>query len=855
MALEYVLHGRYLDSPVQRGSSTYGTGGPEGACLSQLEAPFTNETIDVSRQKSIFDYFSTSPGVYLPGSAGIYPAGSGSPENPDNEKQAVNRVANFMNDVYFLVGDKVFRWNDDTSEWIISVTLDKLAAESDSIGLYPVNVGGIPKLVTAWYINSANLWKVGSLNGLTGQWNTSSSFTLDAPDDNQGAVITEHQHNNRVYFTTLNEVELYFIDFESMTGGIIDWPITVKHPMDFCTYFNELYCLNKDGALNVLLWKISEEVGAEAEFIATYPRSPSEHAGVDQLSSIFTGSQREGRNLLYVDSITNQDAIDKPKLITYSVVSGFSEKFGTLDDTAHGFESIVYQIPPGAPAVTGLQSFPSIGFVDNPLKMMVNQLGAGENTDAAKGERMVVRAHLNQYEKFRGDGEFTANRSVISCVSRFGMFCGTPQAGAGGDEANVMFQHTSSPSGEFQFFAFQKEGRHRSFPHEKFGGGARVSVVNSDGDKIIGITYRGTSPTPGIEGSSRIFYQLHTTVGHPNGTEVNVRWFYDENGHAAEKPCSLVGANAGSISGNIVFGIIADSGTLNHVDWDAKGDGLISATSKVNLMGMAAVTGEGGGGLIQIDDPTDIAGLGLWLDADDLATISSGVGISSWTDKSNAAIVGSLTQGTSAQQPDYLWGEQNGRNGILFDGTDDYLFSNFAPASGLGMTMFMVYEPRSSAVDQHIFSLSSRSGVELGPGNSTDHEFMSIAQDGTTGDLISQGTGREIDSVAPRKLTHSTVTINNPHFIYWKDVEFISTSSVDNGSEINSDFVTDGEVIISGVANTTVGRFTGAENSGVFDSAGNYANVVVYEIAVYSGILSGPDINSFRLYAEDKWGL
>ncbi len=65
MALEYVLHGRYLDSPPQRGSSTYGTGGSESACLSQLEAPFTSETIDVSRQKSIFDYFSASPGVYL----------------------------------------------------------------------------------------------------------------------------------------------------------------------------------------------------------------------------------------------------------------------------------------------------------------------------------------------------------------------------------------------------------------------------------------------------------------------------------------------------------------------------------------------------------------------------------------------------------------------------------------------------------------------------------------------------------------------------------------------------------------------------------------------------------------------
>ena len=703
MALEYVLHARYHAGTTVRGSATYGAGratpGQGGSpCGSQLEAPYTGETIDVSRQRSVFDYFSTRPNVYLPGSAGIFPAGSGDAEVANFHKQAINRVANFHNDIYYLVGDKVYKWDDDAQQFDVSLVMTgKGTTNSESIGLYPVNAGGRSKLITAWSDGGGGNWRVGSLDGATNEWTVSSVINLGNINDGDGAVHTEHQHNNRIYFIAGGTPTIiWYFDFESFAFGSITWPGPVRFPMDFCTYFNELYCINKDNAENVLIWKIPED-GSPPEFITTYARTPSDHVGEDFFSALTISSDFEGRPILYVDNSTDDRAVEKPKLISYYVISGFSEKFGTIDDTAHGFGSIVYQLPDGAPAVTGLQSFQSLGFDDNPLKMMTNQLGAGEEVQAAKGEGMVVRLHVNQHEKYRGDGEFSAGKTAISCSSRYGMFCSTPTPGDGGGDGNVLFQHIAAPSGAFNFFAFQKEGRHRAFPHEKIGGGARISVVDSNGSKIIGLTVLGVEPSASVDGAMRINYELHTTTAHPNGTLVNTRFFYDPHGHAPETPCRLVNTDVGSISGNIVFNIVADSGVVHYVDWDARGANLPSGRSKVNLNGLAAATGvDGGSGIPPLTSPQDIPGLALWLDAADVLTISSGTGVSSWGDKSGAGIVGAIAQATTSRQPEYLWGEQNGLNGVLFDGSDDYLFATPSPVLTHSMTFMLVYKPKVS---------------------------------------------------------------------------------------------------------------------------------------------------------------
>jgi hypothetical protein len=65
----------------------------------------------------------------------------------------------------------------------------------------------------------------------------------------------------------------------------------------------------------------------------------------------------------------------------------------------------------------------------------------------------------------------------------------------------------------------------------------------------------------------------------------------------------------------------------------------------------------------------------LWLDADDVSTITVATGVSEWRDKSGNGR--NATQSTAANQPAYTIGGLNGRNILTFDGTNDHLLHSF----------------------------------------------------------------------------------------------------------------------------------------------------------------------------------
>jgi hypothetical protein len=70
--------------------------------------------------------------------------------------------------------------------------------------------------------------------------------------------------------------------------------------------------------------------------------------------------------------------------------------------------------------------------------------------------------------------------------------------------------------------------------------------------------------------------------------------------------------------------------------------------------------------------PRREAGLEFWLDAADTATITLNSGnVSEWRDKSGKARHG--TQATAGSQPAYGTNTLNGRNLVLFDGSDDFI--------------------------------------------------------------------------------------------------------------------------------------------------------------------------------------
>ncbi len=84
-------------------------------------------------------------------------------------------------------------------------------------------------------------------------------------------------------------------------------------------------------------------------------------------------------------------------------------------------------------------------------------------------------------------------------------------------------------------------------------------------------------------------------------------------------------------------------------------------------------------------DPLDVAGLRLWLDADDSTTITKDGSdrVSQWNDKSGHGH--NATQGISLDQPLFVANSQNSRDGIVFDdGSDEMVIGSVLDSYILG---------------------------------------------------------------------------------------------------------------------------------------------------------------------------
>ena len=69
--------------------------------------------------------------------------------------------------------------------------------------------------------------------------------------------------------------------------------------------------------------------------------------------------------------------------------------------------------------------------------------------------------------------------------------------------------------------------------------------------------------------------------------------------------------------------------------------------------------------------PRSLANLVMWFDADNAASVQIATGVSAWTSTITPQIT--ATQGTPNNQPAYQTNQQNGRNAIYFDGSNDQM--------------------------------------------------------------------------------------------------------------------------------------------------------------------------------------
>lgn len=881
MTLDWVLHARYMTPSVDRGTNNYGGQDYGSSCLQddKKEQPFTSNTADVSR--NTFNYFSGNTQVYLEGAPSGLGGMNGTIETGNGNKQAVNRAANFLNNDYALIGDKIYKYDRVALKWNDVLTLTgKTATSTSSLGLYPVEIGGVPFLVTAWSVGDGSTWSYAKLNGDTDAWTTSPAIAggLGVSDAN-GGILTEIQHGSKIYYATSSETSFGYYDFLIGSFGTNSFGTTSRHPMDFCSFMGNLYILNKNATNNAQILKASG-VTTAFETLLFDTNTPSAITGIDVGDTLTTTSQFEGRPLFFVDNVYDSgNGGVEPTLWAYyvthaSTAGHLGDGVPSTIDTNHGLiaqplrlsvsgtlESI--SVPSGA-------ALPVIGFRANPFKMMHNQEGTflvGLATNSRKDEDMVLRVFIDQKDR----GQDGLGRSSIVCASRFAGQRGcTGSPGGGGDFGNLMYHvfkgsgntdgglHPNPPTKDGGAHAFDfigipaKQARHRALPHSRLGGGARHSEIDASGNPLADIVYRGSAPGP-TNGTIRIFYSIVPSSGKPLGSSVDVRWWHDKNSHAPETACTLLASSHGSgISGVLATQIPITSGTIYYVDWAAKADGIIR-NKRYSLDGQINVADTQIG---QIADPTDLDGLVSWYESDDGSTVTVEVGVSGWQDKSGAT--SGLFQATTGNQPSYATVTNNGIPGVTFDNTDFLFSSSGSPLTGGPGTICIVYETDSSPANSTMLSLAD--DLPQGTGNLTNVSYWNVNLDGAS--TLSCRDQDFLRAVSGTPSSERVLTVpsggaaSKTRCIIWRNTSFEGLAQLfPSGQAQETEFTTDGAVEPTGLSNLTFGRFSGGQISGVYSTAGSQFNGTMYEIAMYSRILPDSEVNRWRLYAEDKYNL
>lgn len=892
--LDGVLHARYQTPRIDRGTNNYGgqdfgSPCPPPLIIGKSEEPNTSNTADVSR--GTFRYFRDP--IYLRGAPSGLGGMDGIIEDSNVNKQAINRVVNFMNKDYALIGDKIYVFSDTTKLWSESLALTgKDGTHTDSIGLYPVfrSRNNKPYLIAAWHTGNAN-WQAAWLNGDTEIWELKATATsLLNPNDSFGGIYTECQHKGKIYFVApegagFAVTKFFWYDFENDTFDERLWGTTVRVPLDLCPFMGELYSITKDDLGNVRLHNLHEG-SRTPTLVASYNRSGSFPWGTFN-ETLTTTNQYEGHPLMFVDNVFDSQLNSlSPVMYTSYITESEAAKPDEVTESNHGLHHIPYRSDGTGGLISQEAVGQTLGFRANPFKCNQNQQGTLIPPcpaclplfESVKDERIVLRTFVDQKTR---DFDLLGTTAIVISSRFAGQACGG-SPGGGGDFTN-QFYHKFVGSGNhvgggnlpdlptngggrhsMQFVGFPFKGtRHRAAVHERHGGGARHSVIDGNGNKIADIVYRGTDTTD-IDGVIRIKYSIIPSLGNPSGSTIATRWFWDENSHAPENKCTLVGTSHGSISGDFTaFGITVDSTTAYYVDWQAKGDGVtrggVAGGGRLNLNGIIILADIPVG---PIGSPSGIEGLVAWFEANDSLTITSGVDgeVSQWLEKGGSTTISGIFQETPANQPTLIDSANNGLDGVRFiSSNSEYLFGNESPIiSNDASTIMIIYEPNSLTATDTMFSLSQDSPPLSG--TIVDIEFLnaSVIAGGTSDLLVeAQDLQRRVQQLSSRGMTlASGGETAKARVLMWTEIAFESESFIEPlGATVLTDIITDGLVESTGLQNTTFGRFSGTQIAGVYTGAGQYYDGLIYEVAVYDRNLSATELDQFRVYAENKYTL
>jgi hypothetical protein len=264
----------------------------------------------------------------------------------------------------------------------------------------------------------------------------------------------------------------------------------------------------------------------------------------------------------------------------------------------------------------------------------------------------------------------------------------------------------------------------------KFGGGyddyGNALSVNPAGDVVIAGEFQGTASFAGLSAASKgqfdAFVASYSSAGAP-------RWWRCYGDLVNDKAYGVVADAEGNwlVTGFSIYRIDLGLGLLNSSGMaDAFLAKVISGAASTppptptHTPTRPAPTNTTGAHATPTATrvaprlPQTVPNLALWLDAGQLAGLSNGAAVSTWSDASGLGH--HATQLTATNRPTYRSVAVSGRPAVRFDGIDDYLRLTGTVVSGAqARTVFFVARPDV---------VGNKGVVDLGNGTTTGAGFL-----------------------------------------------------------------------------------------------------------------------------------
>lgn len=215
--------------------------------------------------------------------------------------------------------------------------------------------------------------------------------------------------------------------------------------------------------------------------------------------------------------------------------------------------------------------------------------------------------------------------------------------------------------------------------------------------------------------------------------------------------------------------------------------------------------------------PKNIAGLVYWLDASQSSTVTVETGVAEWRDSAGSSIKASQVSANS--QPAYQTAVQSGKNAVYFDGANDSItmgdLSSFFPSA---VTALFAYKA-SNSTEYSLYTDNNNSAFWAYPTNRTYiGTFKSTRLNNVSSPLM------PTNSAAVVAIASSSAAYR----VYVDDVL---------AHDVAADFL------------------VGTNHRIGLNDLGAAFKGWLYEVILYSSVLSDADLSSAYKYLKAKWGL